>query len=289
MKILVIGASGLIGGYIFKGFSALGLLKGTAYPEALEHYFSLDIRDAQAVSNIIAEFKPDTILCSAAISHVDYCEENPQEVRKVNVEGTRNVIREARKQGARFVFFSSEYVFDGRNGPYTETDKPSPLNEYGKQKVEVEEIIEKELSEFLIIRTTVVYGWEREGKNFIMQMLRNLNKGVPMRVPLDQFSSPTYAQNLADAVRDLVCANEVGIFNIVGSEVINRYEFAKIVCDVFSLDANLLIPVRTSELNQKAKRPLRAGLKIDKVNRLIRTPLLPPYQGLQKMKDEREC
>jgi dTDP-4-dehydrorhamnose reductase len=155
--------------------------------------------------------------------------------------------------------------------------------------VEVEEIIEKELSEFLIIRTTVVYGWEREGKNFIMQMLRNLNKGVPMRVPLDQFSSPTYAQNLADAVRDLVCANEVGIFNIVGSEVINRYEFAKIVCDVFSLDANLLIPVRTSELNQKAKRPLRAGLKIDKVNRLIRTPLLPPYQGLQKMKDEREC
>ncbi len=139
------------------------------------------------------------------------------------------------------------------------------------------------------MRTTVIYGWEKEGKNFVMQMLKSLKNGISMKVPVDQFSSPTYARDLAGAVKELVSSDQGGIFNIVGSQVMNRYEFAKIVCNAFALDAELLVPVKTSQLNQKALRPLNAGLKINKVSKLIKTALSDPLQGLNRMKEEQDA
>jgi len=289
MKSLIIGASGLVGGYLYKSFSTLGEAVGTAFPESQQDFLVLDIRDANALRKLFSEYKPQIVLCPAAISNVEFCQEHPDECRSVNIEGLSNVIEESKRSNSKFVFFSSEYVFDGRSGPYLEKDIPNPINEYGKEKLEIENLIQRELHNYIIVRTTVIYGWEKEGKNFIMHMLKNFKQGIAMKVPEDQFSSPTYAGDLAGAVRELVSADHKGIFNIVGSQVINRFEFAKIACDVFGLNPGLLIPVKTSQLNQKAARPLNAGLKIGKVSGLIKTALHPPLQGLIMMKEEKDA
>ncbi len=286
MKILIIGASGLIGGYLFKEFSSLGEVKGTSFPLQLKEYPRLDIRNKIELKNIFQSFHPNIVLCPAAISDVEYCENNPDEAREVNVQGMFNVIKETKDNFSKLVFFSSEYIFNGENGPYSETDTPSPINEYGRQKMEVEGIMQKELNDFLIIRTTVVYGWEKEGKNFVMQVLKKNSEDNPIKVPKDQLSSPTYAGNLAYTVRELIKAKKSGIFNVVGNQLMSRYEFSQLICKVFSLNQGLIRPVFTHELGQSAKRPLKAGLKIDKIVKEVGAILISPLEGLMQMKAE---
>lgn len=286
MKSLIIGASGLIGGYLIREFSSFGKTMGTSFPFAINGYAQLDIRDKSGLRNIIKAFKPEIVLCPAAISEVEYCEKDPAGTRKVNVEGIYNVIKETKDNMSKFVFFSSEYVFNGENGPYSETDIASPINEYGRQKLEVEKIIQEELNDFLIIRTTVVYGWEKEGKNFVMQVLKKIPEGNTMKVPKDQVSSPTYAANLAYAVKELIKAKKQGIFNIVGNRVMSRYEFSLLICEVFNLNRDLIEPVLTDDLGQSARRPLSAGLKIEKFIAQLNIDLLSPLEGLRQMSAE---
>lgn len=289
MKTLIIGASGLVGSYLYKTFLPIGEVIGTAFPQSRKDLLFLDIRDKDVLKKVFLEFKPEVVLCPAAVSNVELCQAHPEECRSVNIEGLKNVIQESRQIKSKVVFFSSEYVFDGKAGPYSEEDLPNPINEYGKEKLEIENLIQKELADYIIVRTTVIYGWEKEGKNFVIQILKNIKKGISMKVPVDQISSPTYAEDLAGAVRELVNSNQKGIFNIVGSQLMNRYEFAKAVCNVFSLDAGLLNPVKTSQLNQKANRPLNAGLKIDKVSKLVKTVLNDPLKGLNMMRQEQDA
>lgn len=286
MKILIIGASGLVGSYLFNQFSSCETVRGTSFPESEDSYSLLDIRDREALERQFTNFLPEVVLLSAAVSNVEYCEVHELESRKVNIEGTKNVIEEIKKIKARFVFFSSEYVFDGTGGPYSEEDLPNPINEYGKQKLEAENMIKQGLDDFLIIRTTVVYGKEKAGKNFVAQLLHKLRQGKSMQVATDQISSPTYGNNLALAVRELIQKNKQGVYNIVGSKTMSRYDFALIVCKVFGLDDNLIQPVVTSRLGQRARRPLRAGLKIDKARKELETCLFSPEEGLLRMSEE---
>lgn len=286
MKTLIIGASGLVGGYLYKAFFLKDEVIGTSFPEKKDKFLLLDIRDRAALEKLFSKFRPEVVLCPAAISNVEFCQQHPDECRVVNIDALNNLIQQVKRNNCSLVFFSSEYVFDGRNGPYSEDDIPLPINEYGRQKLEAEKLIQEQLDNYIIVRTTVVYGWEEEGKNFVTQMLKSFRAERKMKVPLDQFSSPTYAADLASAVSRLVSASQRGVFNIVGPQVMNRYEFAKIVCDVFNLDSGLLVPVKTSQLNQKAARPLAAGLKIDKLNKIIKTTMRAPFEGLGAMKKE---
>lgn len=288
MNILIIGASGLIGSALFREFCNIYKTFGTYFSSKIERLHPLDIRNSSQINFLITKVSPNVILCPAALANVEYCEQNPEQTRETNVKGIKNIIKKIENKNIKFVFFSSEYIFDGKAGPYTEEDIPNPLNEYGKQKLEVENFIKETLDDYLIIRTTVVYGWEKKSKNFVTGLIRKVKNKEKMKVPIDQFSSPTYVNNLVAAVGELVDRNKIGIYNLVGSEVMNRYTFAKITCQVFNLDDTLLIPVTTEELNQKAKRPLKAGLKIDKVKKEIETKLIDPEKGLEMMKRERK-
>jgi len=292
MKVLIVGASGLVGNALYRNFSKSKenySVRGTYYSLKLDEFYQLDISDFFAVERLLKKEKPNVILLPAAISSVDYCEEHPQETKEVNVKGAKNLIRYTKLFNSRLVYFSSEYVFDGEAGPYTEEDEPHPINEYGRQKLEVENFIKQNLDNFLIIRTTVVYGWERKGKNFVMSLIKKLRNKETIKIPVDQISSPTYVRNLAEAVRELIEKGKRGIYNIVGNEIIDRYIFAKMVCKIFNFDSDLLIPITTEELEQKAKRPLKAGLKIDKARNELETKLVSPEEGLKLMKEEKIC
>lgn len=285
MRVFIVGASGFVGGIMFKYLSREHEIHGSFYSNPVKRLIHLDMTDIKAVKDILTLIKPDVIIHPAANPNVEYCEEHPKETWQVNVEGSRNLIEIAREIGAKFVYFSSDYVFDGTTGPYSENHIPNPINEYGFQKFAVENLIKKSLDNYLIIRITVVYGWERRGKNFVMGLIKNLKHGDIMKVPSDQIGSPTYVNNMAQVVKELIESDKSGIYNVAGTDIIDRYTFAKNVVEIFELDENLLIPVSTNQLGQKAKRPLNAGMEVNKVQKDVSIRLMNVREGLEDMKN----
>lgn len=284
---LIIGASGLVGGHLYREGGRRGHeITGTYYKHAAEKLYFFDATDKQLVKEEIRKFNPEVIIYPAAKPYVDYCELNPEETYAVNVEAVRNVVCEAVARKILFVYFSSDYVFDGCCGPYTEEDKINPISVYGRQKAECEKMIQEACSKYIIIRTTGVYGWESEQKNFVASLIRRTRNGEAVIVPADQFGSPTYAPDLARAVFDLIENKALGIYNVSGPEVMNRYDFARLIASVFDLDQKLIKPVNTLDLKQSAPRPLKAGLSIAKLERDTGAKMLPPKEALLAMKRE---
>jgi len=142
---------------------------------------------------------------------------------------------------------------------------------YGRQKLIAENIIAMRLTNYIIIRTTIVYGWERQGKNFVLRLIRTLQNNQEIKVPTDQIGTPTYAPYLAKTSVQLAESKVKGIYNIAGKDLVNRYDFACEVAKIFKCDKSLIIPVKTNDLHQPAVRPLNAGLKINKVLQILNT------------------
>ena len=283
MRAMVIGASGLVGGALFSEFARSHETYGTYYRYPVNGFTCLRIEDARETGSAVSSLRPDVVLQPAALPNVDYCEENPHEAWRINVDGTRNVVEAATGVGAKHVFFSTDYVFDGTAGPYGEDDAPSPINVYGRCKLAAEKLIREATPNHLIIRTTGVYGWERRGKNFIVRLLRTLRSGEELLAPVDQVGSPTYAPNLARVVLELVEVDARGTYNVVGTDVVDRYRLALTAADTFALPAELIKPVTTAELGQGAPRPLVSALRVEKVRQIVKTPLLGMEAGLRAM------
>lgn len=290
LKVLVIGASGLVGGRLSRRLPREFDVYGTYHvkkPAGLEGGIlrPLDITDKNQATGLFKEFKPDVVIHTAAVTNVDYCEDHREEAWRVNVEGTRNLVELSRVMVAKLVFMSTDYIFDGKNGPYSEGDESSPINYYGLTKLEGEKLVEK-LDEHIIVRTTVVYGYDFESKNFAMQMLQKLGQNQKMNVPNDQYGNPTLADNLADAIAELILKDKNGVYNIVGADRVHRYDFALKIADAFNLNKGLITPVATEVLGQKARRPKNAGLKTDKAQAELDTELLSIGKALNIMKKQ---
>jgi len=203
---------------------------------------------------------------------------------RVNRDAPAAAARAAAKRGAGFVYFSTEYVFDGSGGPYAEDDPVNPQSVYAQSKLEGERRAGEENPRTIVIRTTVVYGPERQGKNFVYQVLRRARAGEPIRVPSDQRSSPTYNPDLAAATVELIERDFRGVLHVAGPVVVDRLGFALEVCAAFGLDAGLVEGITTESLHQPARRPLNAGLVIDRARAMLRTPLRAPREALADMR-----
>ena len=281
---LVVGASGLVGGHLARVLAAAGPVVATGHDQSGEGLVAFDIRDADAVRALVAEVQPVALLCPAAVSNVERCELEPEATRAINVDGTLALATAARDAGATFVFFSSEYVFDGAAGPYAEDREVSPINEYGRQKVEVEQALpEVTGGDFMIARVSCVYGHERRRKNFVFQLWAALSEGREFRTPGDQIGTPTAAANAAEVVRDLLAAGERGVFHVAGAERMLRSDLARVAAEELGLDPALVRPVPTDELGLAAPRPRGAGLLIDRATAAAQTPLLGPRDGIRQM------
>lgn len=280
---LVIGGSGQIGHHLFNVLKTAENVYGTYLNHPEDHLIHLDINSYANTKKVLCELKPAVVYCPAYISNVDYCEQNPEETYLTNGLGLWNVIKIATEIGARLVYFSSDYIFDGKNGPYREDDLPNPICVYGHQKLIGEHAIMRSTDDYLIVRSTVIYSWESQGKNFIYRLLNSLEKGLRIQVPTDQIGNPTYGPDLAQAVIDLVEDQAVGIFNITGQDRLNRYEFAVEVAKTFDMDPNLILPVTTDQLKQAARRPLNAGLISDKAAERLQRKFMGYKEGLERM------
>ncbi len=282
-RALVIGASGLVGGAVARAGVARGWqVQGTSTTGGATEV-KLDIRDRLAVDQLVDSVEPHAVFLPAAKSYADFCETQPELSWDINVRGTSNVLEAAKRGNAKLVFFSSDYVFDGEAGPYAERDVARPICEYGRQKLESERIISWKSPDALIIRTTVVYGIERHGKNFIYRLVRTLSQGDELIVPEDQVGSPTHVDDLAESVWRLVELNQSGLFHVAGTDLADRREFAIHAAEVFGFDPGKVRGVDTASLRQAAPRPLRAGMLMNKLEAVIGWAPRGYAEGLRMM------
>jgi dTDP-4-dehydrorhamnose reductase len=283
MKILVTGGSGLLGQALMNRFSDKEIY-GTydQHPRKQKNMIYLDITSEKDVSNLLQKIKPEVIIHTAALTDVDDCEVHKQKATQINVEGTRNLVSSAHQIGAKFVYISTDYVFDGTKGWYAEEDPASPINVYGETKLAGEKIVQQECRDFLIARTSVIYG-SAEG-NFATWILSQLSQGKQLSIVDDQYASPTYNRDLAEQLRTLIEKDAQGIFHTAGGERINRYQFALKVAEVFGFDTELIKPVDMNTLKWIARRPHDSSLDISKI-----TPYKKPYtirQALRELNNE---
>ena len=283
-KASVIGASGLVGQSLRRVLEGSGYeVVGTYWMRPGDGLDQLDITDFSTVARWFQAVRPEVVYLTAALTGVDYCEDHPDEAYRINTEGTRFIAEMAAKNKARFVYYSTDYVFNGEDGPYGEDAVKTPLSIYGKTKAAAEEAIQEILNDFLIIRTTVVYGWNRASKNFAMQVYQRLGSGSTMEVPEDQWGNPTLVDYLADASVRLAQEEVKGIIHVVGKECMPRTEFARALARAYDFDPQLIRPVPTSSLHQRALRPLRGGLRTDRLQRILGTEAMSLDEALKRL------
>lgn len=278
--VLVVGASGQVGRACAAAFLSAGWpVLGTRHASPGPGLTALDLTDDAALREAVRASDPSVCVICAGLTHVDRCESEPALAEAMNARAPAVLAEACRLRGTRPVFLSTEYVFDGAAGPYGEEDAPRPVSVYGQTKLAGERAV-LAVPGALSIRTTVVYSYQPGGKNFVMQLLGELQAGRRMRVPADQLSSPTYAPDLGDAIRGLVQAGVTGVLNVAGPVVLGRHAFALEAARILGLDPGLLDAVDTTALAQKAARPLRAGLRTGRLLSLLGPVMRTPEEGL---------
>lgn len=278
-KILITGSNGLLGQKLTdklrnnKDYELVATSKGAdRYPFKEGYlYESLDITDRDAVMSILAKYRPDTVIHTAAMTNVDACEQQPALCRSLNVDAVEYLCDAAVQYGFHLVHLSTDFIFDGAAGPYREEDTPNPLSLYGQSKWDAEQVLMNSAASYAILRTIIVYGVaaDMSRSNIVLWAKSALEKGDPISVVDDQFRSPTLAEDLADACILAAVQQAKGVFHISGKDQMSVLELVYRVADFFGLDRSVVQPVKSGTLNQAAKRPPRTGFILDKAIRVL--------------------
>ena len=220
---------------------------------------------------------------------MDKCETEKEFAWNVNAVGTRNVAEACAKIGAKLVYISTDYVFDGEKGLYSEEDETKPVNYYGLTKLRGEDYVRELCTDYVIARTSVIYGWHPRRLNFVTWVIDSVVKQKTISVVLDHYNSPTLADSLAEMVLHALDKGVGGVYHLTGGERISRYEFAIRVARTFHLDETLIMPVKMSDLNTWiAKRPRDSSLRIDKAEKEIDVSPMSLNVALERMKSSKD-
>jgi len=263
MKIFISGASGLVGGNCLKHFAEQGAtVVGSYFSYPTHNTVFYDTLNPQHSDNFdVHAFAPDVIVHCGALTHVDYCETNIDESYQKTVQSTINLIEVAKTCNARMVYISTDYVFDGENGPYKEDAPVNPISVYARHKLEAEHLVLAQLTDALVLRVTNVYGDEVRGKNFVARIIEQCeqNQKLTLKLPYDQYASPANAWDIARAMYVLLQDHKTGIYHIGSTDYLNRVELALRVLSYFPHAQYDLIPISTADMKQPAPRPLLGG------------------------------
>ncbi|MGB9773724.1 MAG: dTDP-4-dehydrorhamnose reductase [Bacteroidota bacterium] len=294
-RVLLTGAHGLLGqkiAEIFQRESETELLltarqQETFYSPLEYDYVPLDITQRNAVRDLVESFRPDVIINSAAFTDVDRCEREREQAWNVNVHGVQNLTASALRIGCAIVHISTDYIFDGKNGPYDERARPNPINYYGKSKLAGENVLRGSGVPFAIVRTMSLYGTGNNIRpNFVLRILMNLRDGKSAYAPIDQWTNPTLANEVAYAILKIVEREKFDIYHVSGSERLTRYQFAVKIAEVFHFDPSLIQPKSSDELRNDAQRPKCSGFITLKAETELGIRFSNVAQGLNVVKRE---
>ena len=265
LRILVIGSNGQLGRTLMSigkvGFDVLGAQRDVS--GLGREYIDLDIQDWSAIEQIFSDMRPEVVINSAAMTDVDACERNPEMATSVNADAPRKIAEACNIIGARMIQVSTDYIFDGKEGMYDEDSPPSPIQEYGRTKLEGErgaiEVLGRDLT---IVRPSVVFS--NLTKNFVSWIVDSLVKGERLRIVNDQFVTPTSTNFLAESIFELIKRKESGVWNICSSDRLSRFEMATIVADTIGKGGASILPIKMDDLGWNAERPMDSSLDCGK-------------------------
>lgn len=290
-QFLITGSNGVLGTKLIEAMLARGdSFVASDRSDCLNSYLgdfryqSLDITDAKQIASLMRHYAPAIILHAAAFTAVDRAEVEHDTCWQVNVEGTRLLAEAASLLGSKLVYLSTDYVFDGKSGPYLETATPNPLGRYAKSKFAGEKVVQTLLPNALICRTTILYGIAPHFRpTFVSWLLNELRAQREVKIVVDQWSNPTLAEDLAGMILSLLDHEAEGVYNAMGTEYLSRFDFAKQISRFFGLDERLIQPTTTAALDQLAPRPLHGGGIIDKLVALTGYQPMSVIQQLQRV------
>ncbi|WP_028664932.1 SDR family oxidoreductase [Runella zeae] len=273
-KILITGSNGLLGQKLVellvtqphiqciataRGANRLPFTEGYAY-------YSMDITDREQVNDVIAQVKPDVIVHGAAMTNVDQCEFEKENCWAQNVKAVEYIVEACQQHNIFLCHVSTDFIFDGTSGPYTEEGEANPLSFYGWSKYAAEKVVEHSKLRWAIARTVLVYGiaYDMSRSNIILWVKKSLEEKKNIKVVTDQWRTPTLAEDLAMGCFLIADQEAEGVFNISGKDLLTPYEMAIMTAEYFGLDKSLIAQADSSTFTQPAKRPARTGFVLDK-------------------------
>ena len=279
-KILITGANGLLGQKIVKEILIEGKYVAIATGRGVCRlpnewggyiYEEMDITKLKDVLDVFKTYAPDYVIHAASMTDVDRCEVNRHACFEENVTATINILKGCTLSKSHFIFLSTDFIFDGKNGPYDEFGKPNPLNYYGKTKIDTEEIVQDYKYNWSIVRTNLVHGiaHDMSRSNIILWVKKGLEQKKELNLVDDQFRTPTLAEDLANGCLLIIEKNATGVFNISGDELLTPYDMAILTANYFGLNATGIKKTDSSNFTQVALRPLKTGLVISKAKEVL--------------------
>ena len=280
-KILITGSNGLLGQKLILALRDDHEVLATSIGSCRMKnqggfaYQNLDITNENAVRKIVLNFQPDAIINTAAMTNVDACEDDQEVCDKINVYAVQYLADACAKVGGHLVHISTDFIFDGEDGPYTEEDQANPLSYYGLSKWKSEQILQKHSCDWTVLRTIIIYGVadNLSRGNIVLWGREALKKGDPLNIIDDQFRSPTLAEDLAQACVLAVEKRAKGVYNASGKDIMSILEMVERMADFYDCDKSVINRISSVTLNQKAKRPPKTGFILDKsINKLAYEP-----------------
>jgi dTDP-4-dehydrorhamnose reductase len=273
-KILVTGSNGLLGQKLIEKLSktenieVIATARGENRLPFGENYkfISLDITKKEEVETVFDTEKPDVVIHTAAMTNVDQCETEKDACWDLNVKAVEYLLASSKKHNSFFVHLSTDFIFDGKEGPYDENAEANPLSFYGWSKYAAEKLVINSDVKWAIARTVLVYGiaHDMSRTNIILWVKNSLEQGKSINVVNDQWRTPTLAEDLADGCILIAQKEAEGIFNISGKDLLNPFQMAIMTADYFKLDKSLITEVDGTKFTQPAKRPAKTGFILDK-------------------------
>lgn len=293
-KILITGSNGLLGQKLVSLLKNDHQLLATSTGQNIINdksnysYSSLDITDAKSVELLFHFFKPDVVINTAAMTNVDGCEDEKDKCFDINVKAVQTLADLCQDSNAHLIHISTDFIFDGQDGPYKEDDLANPLSYYGKSKYESELVLDESKANWTILRTIILYGTADNLKrnNIVLWGRKALKDGQSLNIIDDQFRSPTLAEDLAQACRLAFEKNAFGIFNVSGKDIMSIFEMVERMADFYKCDKSSINKISSDTLNQKAKRPPKTGFFLDKAIKELGYQPHSFEQGLQILENQ---
>jgi dTDP-4-dehydrorhamnose reductase len=292
LKICIIGGNGVIGLELVKQFVENGDdVFFTYFKNKINHKCKnskLDITDKDATINLITKLMPDVVIHAAALTNVDLCEIKHDLANSINVDGVKNVLEGCDIVGSKIVYISSSFVFDGKKCEYYENDQTSPATYYGITKFNAEKCVMESNSQYLILRTDQPYCWNKNWQhtNSVVRVIKTLKSGKELNEIRDWCNTPTFVPDFVKATLELISRNLTGIYHVVGSDYIDRFNWSLLVANIFDLNKKLIKPINSNELSLSAKR-VNVNLKNKKLFEHTGVQMKGINEGLYSMLNEK--
>lgn len=288
MKICVIGGSGVIGLKLVKFFSNIDnsvsftFLNNELPLQGISK--KLDITNSEDTVEFLKKGHFDVVIHTAALTNVDLCETNKLLADSINISGTENVIEGCRLTDSKLVFVSTSFVFDGKKQEYFEGDKTSSVTYYGYTKFMGEQLVKNSGLKFLILRTDQPYCWVEKGQrtNSVLRVIETLKAGKILNEIIDWYNTPTYVPDFIKATSKLLERKSTGIYHVVGSDYINRYDWSLMFAKIFGFDEKMIRPIKSDVLDLTAKR-VNINLKNSKILQEIGMKMKGVEEGALEM------